>query len=283
MFTLLLAWIFSWHSLYAQTASQSAEVAAPSIILTSTPIPTPTPSLDPIDARFQQYKTDYLFNRDIYNQTYLDYTTKKQVHTRYGTIITQKEKLEATRTSLIARNTMLRTYLLALRTLLDKYQSQNPTDTEKLKIDLSKWEAWLQEQNSVINSLNNPDDFSKNSQEFKEKYSQIQTTIYTSLVQHQANLELKTLQNLQDLKSEIEKVGIQTDGQQPLSEIGIKIDYVSSNVKSALDATQAKQYSQTFNNFYSTSRSSLLKARTYLLEINQNLQGIVLKYLTPTP
>lgn len=282
MVSLLVLWFFSWGKIFAQNSTNSANIATPSMVITSTPTTISQPTLDPTDARFQQYKTDYLFNRDIYNQSYLDYTTKKQVHTRYGTIITQKEKLEATRSSLIARNTMLRTYLLALRTLLDKYQSQNPTETEKLKIDLSKWEAWLQEQNSVVNSLLNPDDFSKNAQDFKEKYIQIQVSIYSALVQHQANLELITLQNLQDLKSNIEKTGLKPEGQQPLSEIGIKSDYVISNIKSAIDATQAKQYSQNFNNFYSESRLYLLKAKTYLQEINQNLQGLVLKYLNPS-
>lgn len=254
--------------LFAQE-SPVATVSTPTVTLA----PEPTISLA------AQYKNDYLFAQNQFSQAYLDYTQKKQIHTRYGTIITQKEKLESTKTALISRNSMLRNYLKALRVRLDEYQVQNPTMTEKLKIDISKFEDWLTEQNTVVNSLNNDVDIQANSKSFAEKYVQMQQTIYGSLVQNQINANLATQALLNPLITELGQMQIKPEGQQLLSEIKVKLDMVNQNLKTAFTKTQEPQYGNIFTNFYSNSKNDLINARNYLLEVRQNIEGVLLRFV----
>ncbi len=240
---------------------------------------TPTPSTDPQEALFQQYKTDFLFNRDVYNRAYLEYVNKKQVHTRYGTLITQKEKIEATKTALIARNTMLRTFLMAQRVQLGKYKSADPTDTEKFEIDIQKWEAWLLEQNSVVNSLITEEDLKNNTVEFKPKHIQIQQLSYNASLQHQVNYYSLLLAQVQTYAITIKSSGLKPEGEQPYSEMQIKYDLV----KQAFDAALATPKSASvnafaFNNFYPEGKRELDKAKRYLTELRQDLATLLIRY-----
>ncbi len=272
MILLFLSLIFGF--VFAQEPSTSITVVnnvSTSSATLAPVMPTVIPAL--------QYTNDYLYAQNQFSQAYLDYTQKKQIHTRYGTIITQKEKFEATKNVLIARNTMLKNYLRALRVRLDEYQSQNPTMTEKLKIDISKFEDWLAEQNTIVSSLNNDSDIQANSKSFAEKYVQMQQTMYSALVQNQINANLATQALLNPLISELGQMQIKPEGQQLLSEIKVKLDMVNQNLKTAFTKTQEPQYGNIFTNFYSNSKNDLVSARNYLLEIKQNIEGILLRFV----
>lgn len=252
-------------------------LAQESATVLSTPSTTLAPQ--PTTSLVIQYTNDYLFSQNQFSQAYLDYTQKKQIHTRYGTIITQREKLEATKAALISRNTMLRNYLRALRVRMDEYQTQNPTMTEKLKIDISKFEDWLAEQNTIVSSLNNDVDIQANCKVFVEKYVQMQQIIYGALVQNQINANLATQSLLNPLIAELSQMQIKPEGQQLLSEIKVKLDIVNQNLKAAFTKTQEPQYGNIFTNFYGNSKNDLINARNYLLEVRQNMEGILLRFI----
>jgi len=279
LFLLLIRSVFAAEGEISPTpniATDSAMVSSPS----ATPVPTliPTPTIDPVQQKIDQYTKDYQYNRDLYNQAYLEYINKKQIHTQYGTIITEKEKLEATRNVLIARNNMMRTYLLTLRVRLDKYISQNPTETEKLKIDINKWEAWFEEQKTVAKSLISATDFSKNAEDFKSKYTPIRRVISTALVQHQVNATRYTQSLLVPVITELSASDLKPEGQQLLSEIRVKLDLSSQSLQQALIKTGQNPNSSNFNDFYPDSKTNLIQAKDYISEVIQNLEGIIIRF-----
>lgn len=274
LLALLFFLLIPAQSVFAQNASSSAQAATPS----ATSIPTPTP--DPNIALFAHHQTDFLFQRDQYQSAYLDYTQKKQVHTKYGTITTQKDKIDATKKALAGRNSMMRAYTIALRTKLNLTKSINPTDTEKDQIELSKWESWFDEQNAVIPALNNESDISKWVSDFQKKMIDIQQSWYTALVQDETNIRQTTLSNIQSLAADIQS-SLQTskpEVQEWLTSLPIKSDLVNTSLNNAISQTIRPQDQTRFNNFYPSAKAELSKANSYLLEMNNNLKSIITKF-----
>lgn len=258
----------------------------PSVTLAPSETPAPsqilTPTQNPVFILYDQYKNDYLFQYDEYKKAYLNYKDKKEVYTKYGTLTTQQEKLDATKKAILARNKMLKAFLMALRVDLDKYKSINSTETEKLQIELSKWEAWFEEQNLVAGSFNNDDDVKKWVSEFKSKYVQIQQIIYTSMVQGEVNLRQSTLNQILSLAQEIKaSPNIDPKGQEWFQSLPVKVDLINSSLKSAQETTKQKQSANRFTEFYSDSKRYLNKSVSYLLQMESDLKSIVIKFSQP--
>ena len=237
-------------------------------------VATPTPRL------FDQYQRDYLFQYDIYQQAYLNYIDKKKVYTKYGTITTQKDKFNASISAINARNKTFKAYFLALRTMLDEYKTSSPTSTEKNQIELSKWEAWFNEQLTIIPSINNEDDLKKWVADFKEKYTNIQRAIYGALVQQETNLRQQSLNSIQSIATDIRNnQNIRPESEQWISSLTVKSDLVSTGLKSALDMAQKNQTLTWFTDFYPDARIEMSKSNNYLMEISADLKLIVTKFL----
>lgn len=272
MWILLLFFFLFTNPVHAQEATISAQ--------TATPIPTviPTPTPDPKFVLFEQYKTDYLFQLSLYQKAYIDYIDKSQVHTKYGTLTSQQDQLNATKNTLIVQNTMFKSYLTALRVDLDKYKSSNQTATLKNQINLSKWEEWFNEQNQIIPSFNDESSVSNWVQDFNKQFIPIQVDIYTALVQHQVNQQTEILNNIKSLASFIQTTSkVSSDDQQWFNNLPIKSDLVLTSLQNALDLSQTKQNLNKFNNFYQNSRNELNKANGYLTGMLKDLKSIVLK------
>lgn len=279
---LLVAFLFNPSVSIAQDSTVSASPSATSVTseLTATPSATTTPAIPtPTPRLFDQYRKDYLFQYDQYQQDYLVYVDKKRVYTKYGTITTQKEKFSAAINAINSRNKAFKSYLLALRVLLDDYKPANPTQTEKNQIDLNKWESWFAEQITVVPAINNDDDLKKWTEDFKEKYITIQTVIYTSLIQHEINLRQLTLDELQTIATDIRNnPAIRPESQQWISSLTVKSDLITTSFNAALNFTRKNQSQTKFSNFYPDARLELNKSNNYLREISADLKLIVTKF-----
>lgn len=218
---------------------------------------------------FSQYQTDYLHWRDLYNQSYLVFIDKKNTHTKYQTLTTKQERLDAAIKTFITRNTMLVSYLRALRAALEISQPQNPTDTEKVQIEISQTENWLNEQNTILSSINNDNDVDRWVEEFKNKHIEIQQFIYTALIQNEINSRTKILNDIIALN---QSLSIPTNISLP-----VKSDLIKSALKAALATTQKKQNANRFNNFYPEAKQEIIKADSYLAELLSDLKAIIIK------
>lgn len=245
-----------------------------------TPSTIPTPTTDPIRTLISQYENDYRYLYDQYQKSYLNYTDKKQVHTKYGTLTTEKEKIEATKQVLIDRNKMFKAYLMFVRVSLDKFKTTNSTETAKVQIDLSKWESWFEEQSLIVGSLNNQEDIQNWATNFKTSYIQIQQVIYTAITQSEINQRQTTLETTKKLAERIQSdPALSDEGRQWFSDLPVKTDLVSSSLKNAFEETQKKQNNNKFNDFYSQAHANIIRADKYLNDIYSDLKSVVTKFL----
>lgn len=233
---------------------------------------TPTTSL------LNQYKTDYSFQVAEYQKRYIDYVDKKEVYTKYRTVSTEKDKITATKTALFARNSMLKSYLMALRVSLDEFKNYNPTTVSKTQIELSRWEDWCAEQNLIIPNLNNQDDITTWVETFSEKYVSIQQIVYTALTQNQINQRLQILDLTKILSDNIKndpKTG--TTLNDWLSSLPVKSDLVMASINTTTNLTQAKQLSNRFDNFYPQAKVELNRTNNYLTNMLSDLRAVAIK------
>jgi hypothetical protein len=266
---LLICFLFLPLSVRAQDI---ATASAPAPTESVARLPTPTPDL------VAQYFTDLSFQQNQYQKDYLDYVAKSKVHTTYRTITTQKERLDATRLVLITRNNLLKTYLMYLRVLLAKHSGSSPTETERLQIELSKWEAYFDEQNSIVTSLNNESDITVWSADFAQKYITVQQLLYTTLVQHEINQRTEVTAMLQSLTNQIQNSGKINSDIQWFSDLPIKFDLVAQSLSKSAATSVTRQNNPTrFYNFYPDAKLELNKAKNYLAQIATDLKVIVIK------
>jgi hypothetical protein len=265
---------FSHGSIFASDGGDAYTEIDP----TSTPMVTPTIV---VNDDFQKYLNDYLYQKDLYQKAYLKYIEKKQVHTKYATLTTKQDKIDATNNYLVTRNNMQRSYLVALRYLLNKYKSIDPTETEKLQIDIQKWESWFAEQNTVVTAINNEDDFKKYSLDYKIKYITIQQLIYTALTRNQVNQKKQTLNTINTLMTDIQNSPvIKPESQEWIGPLTVKNDLVNTSLTTAMDTTNTKQYSTNFSNFYPDAQKEINKVNSYLFDMVSSLKSVVIKFKT---
>ncbi len=208
-----------------------------------------------------KYRTDYFHQRDIYQKNYQEYLAKKNIFDQYGTVTAQKDKTDSTKVTLISQNTMLRAYLMALRTTL--------TDTPDNQKSLIEHENWLLSQNTTLNNLSTPADFQIWASDFQKRYIPIQVEIYKGLIQQQINNRQQILLKLKDIalrgnvdwdKNYISKEKIFTDAN-----------------TDALAWTLSNQFEDRFSPFYEDAQKNLLEADNALKSIILDLKSTLIK------
>ncbi len=225
--------------------------------------------------------TDYLYQYDLYNQSYQIYNEKKQINTKYNTIATQKELFSSTLNAINSRNTTLKTYLIALQISLNKYLASDPEPTQKLQNELIKWENWIDSQQSVVSTLNTEKELNLWASNFKQKYPQIQNTIYSALTQNEINLRLQTLSRLQLVASDIKvDPDIKPQSLQWLDSLNLKSDIVKTSLDNAKSIYQKNLDQPTYSDFYSDVKFETSTAIHELKETSNNLKLTIVKFIT---
>lgn len=278
LFLLILLIPFFSFPVFAQEASTSASNITPSPVITQLPTLIPTPTNHPNEDLYQKYVTDYLFLRDAYEKDYLVYVEKSRIYTKYGTTTTQKEKIDAVKTVAVSLNKMVKAYLMAIRVRLDVYQQSNPTDTETLKIEISKQESWLDEQIQIVNSINNEADFNSWVKTFNTNYIKVQTDFYTAFVIQEINSKKIALNEIQNLSDKIQNLpNYNVNSPAWINNLAIKTDLIKDYLDSSFKLTQAKQDKKKFNNFYPSAKKNFAKSTTYFEEIVNDLKSVISK------
>lgn len=235
-----------------------------------------TASATPTTNLVEQYQKDYTFQYNLYQQSYLVYLDKKQVYTKYGTVSSQKEKFDTAKAAIINRNNAFRTYLMTLRVVLDEHQTANPTDTESKKIDLSKWEAYFNEQNTVVSAINNDGDLTKWATEFQTKYLDVQQSIYSAITQDQINQRQTAHSLIKSLADQIKNSPkIKTDNTQWYGNLNVQSDLINQAILESLGLTKKPQFQTKFTDFYPDVKNNLNRIDSYLSQIFGNLTIII--------
>ncbi len=223
-------------------------------------LPTPVLAQDSNDL-LDQYRTDYFYQRDIYQQNYQQYLNKKHSFDQYRTTTSLQDKIEATKNTLLSQNIMLRSYMMALRTTLN--------DTPTLQDSLLNYENWLLSQNTTLSNLTTAADFQIWATDFQKTYIPIQIDIYKSLIQQQINHRQKILLKLKDIAS-------RGDVNWDKNFLKKEQDFIEANTE-ALSWSQSHQFEDRFSPFYEDAQKNLTDADTALKSITLDLKSILIK------
>ena len=208
-----------------------------------------------------KYRTDYFYQRDIYQQNYQQYLNKKHAFDQYRTTTSLQDKIDATKSTLLSQNIMLRSYLMALRTTLN--------DTPALQDSLLTHENWLLSQNTTLNNLTTDADFKIWASDFQKKYIPIQVDIYKSLIQQQINHRQKILLKLKDIAF---RGNIDWDK----NFLKKEQDFIDANTE-ALSWSQSHQFEDRFSPFYEDAQKNLTDADHVLKSITLDLKSILIQ------
>jgi hypothetical protein len=231
---------------------------------------------------FNQYQTDYLYQYNLYQQAYTDYVNKKQIFTKYGTVTTQNDQFHAAVTTIIARNRVFKSYLMALRVMLENNKTADTSITEAAQIGLRNWENWFDQQTAIVSAFKGTDDLQPWAKDFKVKYNQIQVAIFTALVQNEINLRLSTLNLIQSLADDLQNdPNLKPDSQQWTQSLSDQTNQVNTSIAAAVTLSKKVQLSDRFSNFYPGAQTNLARAKKYLTDISGNLKLTIIKYYQP--
>lgn len=210
---------------------------------------------------YTQYRTDYLYQRDLYQKDYLDYLNKKDTYTQYASLAAEKDKILATKNVFLSQNLMLKAYLMALRvTLPDNPIRQN---------ELQNWESWLSTQNQLIPELNSTLALKNWAKNFQTQYVLIQKELYTSLIQSQIDRRLKTLVEIKKM-AQIANIDWSSD-------FSDQENKVNQSFQLAIETTHQNQRQDQFSDFYPDAKKNLNQADIYLKSLISDLKSIIIK------
>ncbi|MFA6007673.1 MAG: hypothetical protein WC784_03475 [Candidatus Shapirobacteria bacterium] len=217
---------------------------------------------------YTQYRTDYLYQRDQYQQNYSNYLNKKNIYLQYGTTATEKDKIDATKAVFLSRNSLLKDYLMALRVALN--QNSNYSDnTTDIQTKLQDNEKWLDTQNQLIPDLNSSIALSNWVQTFKTHHVSIQTIANTALLQYQINLRLNTLDNIEKLANSAQIDWTDTYNNQS--------ETIKSLFSEAYALTQQVQREDEFTDFYPEAKDYLNQSDIKLKNLISDLRSYLVK------
>jgi hypothetical protein len=217
---------------------------------------------------YTQYRTDYLYQRDQYQQNYSDYLNKKSIYLQYGTTSAQKDQNDATKIVFLSRNSLLKAYLMTLRVALDQ-NSNYSSNTANIQAKIQDLEKWLDTQNQLIPNLNSSADLSNWAKTFKTQNVSLQSWTTTAIIQSQINLRLLTLDEIKKLADTAQIDWSDT--------YNFQSDQIKSLLQLAYATSQRYQRIEEFSDFYPEAKIYLNQSDTHLKNLISDLRSYLIK------
>jgi hypothetical protein len=132
----------------------------------------------PAYAAYEQAYQDYLFQFDLYRQTYLEFQVAKNEYQKFKTLTSETTALEKTKAMMAQRDQLLRAYLLVLyEKLNDANSGLVPITRDQYQKILSNEIAFLEVHAQSIPSVGSLEDAKNVSRELESHYNVLQTSI----------------------------------------------------------------------------------------------------------
>ncbi len=143
----------------------------------------------PVIASSQQAYQDYLYQLDVYRQTYTDFQVAKNEYEKFKTLTSESTALAKTIAMLNQRDMMLRAYLLLLNEKLNEDRGLTPTEKQLYQTMLTSELTFLKNHTDKIPSIGSIQDASTVSRELESHY----VVLYASLRRTIAGIMLGNL------------------------------------------------------------------------------------------
>lgn len=137
------------------------------------------PQVGAQETSYDQAISDYQFSLQKYRDSHQQYLVAKNTYLTFLTLNSKTEAITTTKNLLIARTTVLRTHLFALR--INLRQTPNVTNTATLEKRLATEEAYLANHEQQLQTIVSLEDTTRLSQELENKYPSLQLLAYQAL------------------------------------------------------------------------------------------------------
>src|SRR3990167_2153444 len=130
-----------------------------------------------ISASSQQAHTDYLYQYDVYRQSYNDFKVAKNEYEKFKSLVSQTDALEQTKKMLAQRDVLLRSYLLLLNEKLNENKGLDGSDKTLYQTLIQNEVKFLESHANLIPAIGSIDDTVDVSKQLESHYNILQTSI----------------------------------------------------------------------------------------------------------
>ena len=148
-----------------------------------------------VNASSQQAHQDYLYQFDVYRQTYTDFQVAKNEYAKFNTLTSQTTALAKTKAMLSQRDQLLRAYLLLLNEKLNEDTGLNPSTKQLYRSLISNEVTFLENHAKLVPSIGSIGDAVRIGEQLESHYGVLQVSIRQILI----GLSLGQLTILSDL------------------------------------------------------------------------------------
>lgn len=145
-----------------------------------------------INASSSQAYQDYLYQFDLYRQSYSDFTVAKNEYLKFKTLTSETTALEKTKSMLSQRDLLLRAYLLLLNEKLNEDRGLRIAERQTYQAQIRNEIIFLENQSQLVPSIGSLSDAQTVSKQLESHYLLLQTSIRQTIIA----ITLGTLANL---------------------------------------------------------------------------------------
>ncbi len=135
-----------------------------------------------IKASSKQAYQDYLYQYDVYRQTYADFDVAKTEYQKFKSLGSQTDALAKTKAMLIQRDSLLRAYLLVLVEKLNEDRGLSPTERNDYQTILTNEVRFLDKHARLVPEINSLGDADTISRQLGDRYNILATTLRRTII-----------------------------------------------------------------------------------------------------
>lgn len=228
---------------------------------------------------------DFLYNYNLYRQSYSEYAITKESYLKYQTLTSKNEALQKTNQMLKNQDEVVKTYLTALKLKLMETSINNNYGQNILYTKIDNEVAWYKKHQENLNSAGTIEDLTKLASDGKDEYQETEILIYqtlgTILNSKEDVFYEKINQNIKTLKEKIGEIRVKGDKNTSLSERWLleAENRLTRSQEKQLSAQQllTKIKASDFNKIksYNEAQFTIQESHQYLKETNSYLKEVI--------
>lgn len=239
---------------------------------------------------FERANSDYLYNYNLYRQSFNEYVVAKEAYSKYKTLTSKTEALEKTKQMLKNQDEVIKTYLTALRLKLAETSGISGYEQNILYLKLDSEVTWFAKHQEEVNSAGTLEDLVASAQDGKDQYQKTEILIYGTLgsiiASKETALRDEINQKIKELKDKVGEIRLKGDKNTALAERWLleaenrltrsqEKQFAAQQAISKIKATNSKKaedYNKTQFTF-EESHQYLKDANSYLREVLREIKS----------
>jgi len=235
---------------------------------------------------FNRAFSDYLYNFDLYRQSYQEYIFAKESFLQYKTLTSKTNAFQKTLKMAQARDETIRTYLIALRMKLKEVEGLFSAEQNLFNLKLENEANWYLAHRDELSSAGSLEDLLELTDRAEERYRKetevlIYQTLYKILVGKEnnslekINAQIVSLKNkLKEIKERGEDVSLE---ERWLLETEKRLRRFEEKISASFEKMEEMEKSsfRDRGQIYRESQLILEEAHQYLKEANRYLREII--------